>query len=146
MPSQILIAALLVLLPIYYLTVRPYLRLSELRSRATRDGGTRIPIKLSVASAPMPMVKYRNRLFPRLYLYDDRIEYYILTNKVVPFAKIDALELGNRSMFTYTLTVLTGGGEDTTTTVFSMTPESAEQCWQLLRDRCDIEDKRIPWS
>ena len=145
MLTQILIAALLVLLPIYYLTVRPWLRLTELRNRAAQDGGTQIALKLSVASAPMPMVKYRNRLFPRLYLYDDRIEYHILTNKVVPFSEIDAIELGNRSMFTYTLTILTGG-DSPTTTVFSMNPDSAEQCWQLLRNRCDIADKRIPWS
>ncbi len=137
---------LLVLLSIYYLVVRPYRRLAELRTRASQNNGTRIALKQSMATAPMPMVKYRNRLFPRLYLYDDRIEYYILTSKVVPFTEINALELGNRSMFTYILTVLTGEGEDATTTVFSMTPESAEQCWQLLRHRCDIEDKRIPWS
>lgn len=133
------------MLTLYYLVVRPYRRLSELRQRAASDGGQRIAIKLSVATAPMPMVKYRNRLFPRLYLYDDRIEYYILTNQVLRYADMDAIELGNRSMFTYTLTVLTGG-ERPTTIVFSMSPDSAEQCWQTLQPICDIADKRIPWS
>lgn len=144
MPFKTLIAAALVLWFAYYLFVRPFRRLSELRTRAATDNGVAIALKESMATAPMPMVKYRNRLFPRLYLYEDRIEYHILTNKTLHFADMDAIELGNRSMFNYLLTVVSGG-DSPTTTVFTMKADQAEQCWALLQSRCDIQDKRIPW-
>ena len=126
-----LIALLFLLAPLYLVTVRPWILLGRLREAARDGDGTGIKLTEAVATAPMPMVKYRNRLFPRLYVFDNRIEYHILTNRSLAFEDIESATLGNKSVTKFILNIVTRGERQTTLT-FIMREPAAERCAAAL--------------
>jgi hypothetical protein len=136
-----IVLAAVLSLPAYMLLIRPRRIIREFQGKAERDGGEVVPISAASATAPVPIGRVHNSLFPQLAIFGDRIEYHILTSKALMLSDIGMVTLSNGG-FGRSIVTLLANNEAGHKIDFVMKPQALERVLDLLESKLSINDER----
>ena len=125
----------------YLLLIRPRRVVRAFTSHIERHGGKLIPVSTASATAPVPIGRVHNSLFPQLAVFDDRIEYHILTHKELRLSDVEVMTLTNGAFRRSIVTFLPNnqGGHKVD---FVMKPMALAQLVELVEQKVTINDER----